>query len=357
MLSDIAQRVVLGVGAKLAPEEQARIAASPTDNLDAYELYMIGRNRLAQFSMEKLREAIDHFEAAIREDSTFALAYSGLGEALTVLPMYDLTVETLDVMERARAAVTRAYELDPTAGEVHASLALFLKIQEWDWAGAERHYLEALRLNPGDVLTHIYYASLLSAVGRVGEGVEETRLVLAMDPQSSGAMWASGDRLWQAGRVNEARGLYEQATQMEPPVPWAFSNGALSYALDDPVDLARAVEMMSEFAALFGYPSPDRIAPLVEALGGNSALHAKATAVLDEIVDLTPLDPVDLFHLYAVVAPRDVFFEILEKAVQVRHIWVPWIPIATRTVNPALLDDPRWTEFLAKIGHPGVGPL
>ena len=351
--NEIARKVVEGVGARLTPDEQSRITARPTGDLDAYELYMIGRNRLAQYSRETLREAIGYFEAAIRADSAFALAYSGLGEAMVLLPLYDLTARPPEVRERARAAVTRAYVLDPTAGEVHSSMGLFLHLFEWDWAAAERHYREGLRLKPGDALARVYFASLLSGLGRFEEGVEETRLVLAMDPRSSGVMWASGNRMWQAGRVEEARTLYETATRMEPTVPWVFSHLAFSYARDEPLDLARSAELLSEFVRRFGYHSPDRVSVVVDALGGGSGARAQAMETLEDVVAATILERPHMIFEYAALAPEDVLFELLDEAVRTRHVWVPWIPISVMAARSEIMDDPRWEEFLARIGHPG----
>ena len=355
MLSDIAERVVRGLGAKLTRAEQARIWARPTGNLSAYELYLVGRNRFSQFSAEKSREAIDCFEAAIGEDTTFALAYAGLGIALTLLPLADLSLDTVDVRERARAAVTRALALDPSSGEVHASRALFLHFLEWDWAGAELHYRNAVRLIPGDVFLHQWYASLLSALGRVEEGVEKSRLALAMDPQASRAIWPSGDRLVQAGRLGEARLVFERAVRMEPPVPWAFLHlGAYVYAQEEPADLDKASDMISRFLTFFGYPHPQRVAPLVEAIAGNRDLCREATAVLEDIVDRTILERADIFWCYARVAPKDLFFELVEEAVSKRHMWVPWIPVMVGRSVPELIEDPRWAEFLEKIRYPGT---
>ncbi len=355
MQGEIARRIVHDVGARLTAEEQARFALRPTDSLTAYELYMIGRNRLSQFSKEKLQESIEYFRAAIREDPRFALSHSSLGEALVLLPIYDLTMAPENVRKEARAALSRAMELDPGLGEVHAAMGLFLQFLEWDWARAEWHYLESLRLKPGDALTRLYYASLLSGLGRIQEGVEQAHLVLAMDPRSSGVMWSVGNRLWDAGLVEEARWAFQRALEIEPAIPWALEHLAISYALGEPVDLGRAAELMSEFFARLGYPGTGRIGLLVEALGGESSAKAEAVALLDEIVDQTILSRPHLLFEYAALAPMEVLFDVLEEAVEGRHIWMSWIPIDCCGVRPEIRDDPRWGVFLRRISHPGIG--
>ena len=352
--SEIARRIVEGIGERLTPEEETRITARPTDNLEAYELYLMGRSRFLQGSPERYREAIRHFEAAIGLDPSFALAYAGLGDALLTLLFTDLSVKPSDVMDQARAAVSRAYELDPTAGEVHIALGSFLSLLQWDWVAAEHHFLEGLRLKPGDVLARLYFASLLSIVGRFEEGALETRLVLAMDPRSSTSLWSSGNRMWQAGRVEEARNLFERAIRIEPVTVTAFSHLAFSYAWDEPKNLTRAAELLSEFARRFGYASPERMGSVIEAIGGDSSLRREALAVLDHFVASTLLDRPHLIYEYAALAPEDTLFELMEEAYLTRHVWTPWIPISVGAVRPEIQDDPRWARFLAQIGHPGL---
>jgi len=357
MQSEIALKVVDGVGARVTTEEQTRIEARPTESLDAYELYMIGMNRFDQLTAEKLAEAIDYFEASIREDSTFALAYAGMGAALVILPRHDLTRQPLEVMEQARAAVTRALDLDPSAGKVHAAVGLYLYSLAWAWLDAEQHFIEALRLDPGDIHTHVWYGGFLSALGRVEEGAHEAKLVLAMDPKASGRLGAQAARLWWARRVDEAREILERAIRVQPPAPAALQFLAFSYAREEPKDPAIAKDLMSRFLASFRFPYPERTATLVEALGGDADLQEVATAVLDAIAASTVLSRVDFFLEYAAIAPADVFFDVLEEAVRVRHSLVPWIPIQTSITNPERLDDPRWTDFMKTINHPGLEPF
>jgi len=112
--------------------------------------------------------------------------------------------------------------------------------------------------------------------------------------------------------------------------------------------------MISKFVAFFGYPHPQRIAPLVGALAGNADLRREGTAVLDDIVERTSLTRPDMFWCYARVAPKNVFFELVGEAVIGRHPWVPWIPVMIDGSLPELVEDPRWKAFLTTVNHPGV---
>jgi len=146
--SDLARRIAGAIGAALTPEEQSRIEKDPTTNLDAYDLYLLGRNRWSTRSPETIREAIEYFEAAIEVDRTFALAFSGVADGYMQLAFYDPGTEPLDVYEEGKAAAIRAFELDPSLGEAHASLGYISLYYDLDWAASERYLSSSIELAP-----------------------------------------------------------------------------------------------------------------------------------------------------------------------------------------------------------------
>jgi serine/threonine-protein kinase len=292
--SDLAQQIANVVGAVLTGEEQVRIEAKPTTSLDAYQLYLLGRNRWTNRSPETIREAIEYFEAAIELDSTFALAFSGLADAYTLLPAYDLSTESLDVYENAKAAAVRAFELNPSIGDVHASLGYISFLYELDWEKAGRHLATAVDLAPGYPTAHHWYGNFLALVGRSEEALAEMEKALSMDPRSNVLAWGTGYLLWRARQIAEARVRYEQAIAMEPTIPWALQFLAMTLGLDEPTDRVRAGELLAEYTALFGYPFPERMATVVDAMGGTPEAQTGAVAVLDDLVERAQLDRADL---------------------------------------------------------------
>jgi hypothetical protein len=129
---------------------------------------------------------------------------------------------------------------------------------------------------------------------------------------------------------------------------------SFTYARDDPKDLRRATELLGEFVRRIGYPHPERMEVVAEALGGNRALDVDAVAVLDDLVRRTPLTPVHILYQYAALSPVDRLFDLMADAVETRHIWVPWIPICALRARPQVVDHPRWVPFLESIDHPGL---
>jgi len=351
--NDIARQVAHAIGALLTPEERDRIEAMPTTSLDAYELYLLGRNRWSTRSPQTIREAIGYYEAAIELDSTFVLAFSGLADAHMVLPFYDLTTEPLDVYEQAKAAATRAYELDPSVGEVHASLGFISHLYELNWEVAERYLSSAVELASGYPSAHHWYGSFLESVGRFEEGLFEMETALSLDPRSNVLVWASADRLSGAGRTNEARERFDQAIAMEPLIPWAFQGYALTLGLDEPTDPVRAGELLAEFATLYGYQSPGRLATVAEAMAGTVEARVGAVAVLDDLVERTQLDRADLLFWYSASAPPEVYLDVLEEAEKLMVLWVAFVPLSISKYRPDILEHPRFEQFLRRIRYPG----
>src|SRR5205823_8889328 len=117
-----------------------------TSNLQAHDLYLRGRYFWNKRTVEGFRKAVDYFEQAIRMDPEYALAYTGLADAIAGRIHYGI-VPNLEQAPAARAAARRALELDPQLAEAHCSIAHIAWL-EWDWATALREFRTSIDLNP-----------------------------------------------------------------------------------------------------------------------------------------------------------------------------------------------------------------
>ena len=156
-----------------------------SDNLAARNLYLQGRYHLNQRTEEGLQKAVDFFEKALVEDAQFALAHSGLADALGLLAHYGV-LGPADVWAKAASSAASAVMLDGHSAEAHTSLAHVRATQDWDWAGAEREFQRAIQLNPRYPTAHHWYAmSCLVPMGRLDEALEQMLLAQSLDPVSS----------------------------------------------------------------------------------------------------------------------------------------------------------------------------
>ena len=169
----------------LADSDQLIAGRHSTDNLAARNLYLQGRYHLNQRTEEGLLKAVEFFEKAIVEDAQFSLAHSGLADAYGLLTHYGV-MGPADVWAKAASSAASAVTLDGHSAEAHTSLAHVRATQDWDWAGAEREFQHAIRLNPRYPTAHHWYAmSCLVPLGRLDEAVEQMLLAQSLDPVSS----------------------------------------------------------------------------------------------------------------------------------------------------------------------------
>src|SRR4029077_861295 len=89
-----------------------------------------------------------------------------------------------EIYEKAKAAATKALELDDNLAEAHTSLALIKMEYEWDWTGSEREFKRAIQLNPGLGEAHHQYSHYLTALGRSNESLAQSLRALELDPLS-----------------------------------------------------------------------------------------------------------------------------------------------------------------------------
>ena len=163
--SDIANTIADTLQAKLTGAEKQLIAAQPTSDLTAYDLYLKGRLLWSKRGGENIRQAIAFYEQAIARDPNYAPAYAGLAEAYGILSFYTATAPQ-ESRPKAKAAALKALQLDDKLAEAHTALADVL-FEDLDMAGSISEFQRAIALNPNYATAHHWYGSdPLRAIGR-----------------------------------------------------------------------------------------------------------------------------------------------------------------------------------------------
>ena len=219
--SEIATTVADALRATLSPEEQDRLATVPTENLAAYEAYLLGKHRFARETTEALAEAVNYFQQAIDLDPSFALAYVGLADSYS-LQVYFGSLAPEEGLAKAQAAANKALLLDDQLGEVYNSLA-GIKHEGNDPKGAEAMYRRALELNPNYATAYIWYGELLrNYLGRFEEALALDRKAAELDPLSASIILGVGFDLESLGRFDEALARYQRALEVDPGFAQAY---------------------------------------------------------------------------------------------------------------------------------------
>lgn len=187
----------------------SRAAAAPTANGSAFDSYMRGRQLLDEYSPGSVAAAITYLRRAVEDDPGFALGYATLAEAQLNQMTFMGNAEQAEALTQARQSATRAIALNPSLAEAQAAMAYVLQA-EWNWAGAELHFQQALRLKPTYPGAKRRYAGLLLQLGKVNDALTMARDSFAEDPYDRGAIPGIGLYIFLAGKYNEAIQFLEE---------------------------------------------------------------------------------------------------------------------------------------------------
>jgi TolB-like protein/Tfp pilus assembly protein PilF len=300
--SEIAKNIAEKLQAKLTGAELTAIATFPNPNHEAYELYLKGRYFLDKRTGENLRKAIEYFDQSIAKDSSYPLAYVGLGDAWSLLPNYG-AAPARESIPQAKAAIRKALELDGLLAEAHATFGRLL-CYDFDFPRSIAELARAIELKPNYAMAHHWLSSgPLMGVGdferaivsgkraieldplslinnadlgwvyfmarRYDESIAQARRTLEMDPRFYIARYYLGNALQLKGDMKAATAEYEKAAEMDDdPVLLAFLSQA--YARSGRKMEARALLSRLTERARSRYVSPYSFAIMFVGLGENN---------------------------------------------------------------------------------------
>ncbi|MFQ5652753.1 MAG: protein kinase, partial [bacterium] len=339
---DLSRSIVRALQVKLIGDQMPTPGKRQTSNIEAYNLYLKGRYFWNRRTEEGLKKSIDFFQQAIDLDPEYALAYTGLADAYSILAGY-FFASPKDVLPHAKEAAQRALELDENLAAAHLSLAWILLL-DWDWHQAESEFVDALKLDPNNAFAHYWYSIYLDAVGRTEEA--ETEVLLARELQPLVLQISTGVGVHYITTRQYDRAIEELLRTLEVDPGFAGARYHLSRAY-----IAKGM-FREALAEIDKYETSIPIGPLNRAvvfwgLGRREeamGLLAKARVA----VDSSYVDPVHFAKFYALIGDTDEAFKWLERGYQERSV-----PI-TAHLDDQLLDplrsDPRFHELVRKMG-------
>ena len=221
--TEIAKTVAETLQAKLTGSERRAIAARPTENPEAHELYLKARFFWNKRTSADLKTAIQYFNQAIDKDPSYALAYVGLADAYALLTAYG-AAPVSESLPRAEIAAKKALELDDSLAEAHTSLALLL-FYNLDFQGSTKEFERAIALNPNYATAHHWFGlGPLRCVGNSDKAIAELKRALQLDPLSLIINADLGVGLVTARRYDEAIGQLRKTIEMDPYFYYAHFN-------------------------------------------------------------------------------------------------------------------------------------
>jgi len=183
-----------------------------TKDVVAYDEYLKGREKWRSRDVAALREAVEHFRTAADLDPDFALAWSGLADAVDALVWRD--VGSVGLLQEGRLAALRALTLDPEMAEGWVSAGILAAEFDNDHDLGERALRRALSLRPSYANANQQLSGLLTNVGRVNEARPYMEKAVELDPLSPFFHVNYGDNLLVAGELERARAEYELTEEL-----------------------------------------------------------------------------------------------------------------------------------------------
>ena len=225
--SEIATAIANALRAALSPQEQAKIEAVPTQNLEALEAYFKGKQQLVARTSEGLSEAVAYFQEAVKQDPNFALAYVGLADAYQLQYNYS-GLPKAEMNVKAQAAIDKALSLNDKLGEAYASLGL-LKEENDEYAAAETAFKKALQLNPNYAAVYNWYGNVKDMQGKFDEALALFRKGAKLDPLSAVLNSNIAGNLAVLGRFQEALAQINKTIAVAPHSPQGYLGKVMYY--------------------------------------------------------------------------------------------------------------------------------
>jgi TolB-like protein/Tfp pilus assembly protein PilF len=313
-------------------------------NSEAYQLYLRGHFHWNRRSPEEFRKAIAFFQQAIAVEPDYALAFTGLANCYSLLPIYDRLSRATETMPQARTAILKALAIDDGLAEAHASLGLILALFDFEWVAAERQYQRAIELSPNSPVPHQWYGELLVNTGRLDAGLAEGRRAVDLDPLSQVANLALGIQLNSARRYDEAIAQLQKTLTLGRN--FADTNYFLFEAYANRGLHQEAVAAYARQKQLDGEPATE-VAAFKEVFARESwpgflqlrirSLEAQGQPDCDELASF-----------YARVGDLDRAFSWLEKSYAGRSARLTHLKVDARYDN--LRADARFADMLRRVG-------
>ena len=338
---ELARAIAREIRLTLSPRTTAQLASARQVNLEAFDAYLLGRHYARQSAMGW--KSAEYYLRAIEKDPNYAPAFAGLAEqAAFALP-------ASKYMPRARAAATKALQLDEKLSEAHMALGLVKLFYDWDWTGAESEFKRAIELDPGSSLGHHRYTHYLWAMGRPEEALAEARLAQQLDPRSLLSNLNLGRTYYFVRDYDKAIEQHQKTLALDPNYYWAHFFLGITY--EQKGMHKEAIAEIVKARELAGDPAlASAMSKAYATSGYQGALRTWAEDWAEDVERGEMVQPSSVAMIYSRLGEKEKALEWLEKAFQQRARGLVYVRVEPQ-LDP-LRSDPRFQNLLRRMDFP-----
>ncbi|MGH9936464.1 MAG: protein kinase domain-containing protein [Blastocatellia bacterium] len=343
---EISQEISEKLRLQLSGEERQKLVKRYTDDTEAYHLYLKGRYYVHKRTPDWIKKGIESFLQAIDLDPNYALAYSGLAEAYGFLASSTGGQPPREAYPKAKAAATKALDLDETLGEAHCTLGFFRLLYDWDFAAAEEEFKRAIELSPNFANAWDGYGFYFKATGQRESAIQSCQRAQELEPLSLFITLSLAWAYYFARQYDRALEQGRKTLDMDPNFGFAYWHRGMAYIQQQ--RFADAVTALRKAISLSG-PA----ATFISYLGYANARLGKEREARQMIAQLERISKRQYVSSYFIamvhlgLGDPDQTFEWLEKAYEERSGFLAFIKV--EPMLDALRDDPRFKELVEKI--------
>jgi len=348
VVTQITDQIIRVLDVDLSEEEGRELARRRPARSAAYSAYLKGRYEKNKITAEGFERAIELYDQALALDPTFALAHAGKADAYGLLGL-SMARPAEFVMPKAKRAAALAIKHDAKLAEAHTSLGQIAWLWDWDYAAAERHLREAIKLRERHWLAHHYLAHVLASRGRYAEAVQSSRDAQRHAPDILISASCLGHNLaWNGERDEGLAQLRRTAARNKFFYVARLYLGRTLVDGGSPTEKNEGVEVLRRMRSSLedNYAAGD----LGWALGMNGQTEEarKELEKLRQQAKTKWIPAVAFAKVYAGLGDADQTLAYLAKAIEQKESMLPLI--SSEPHFRFLVGDPRYDSLLAKIG-------
>jgi len=344
---ELARAIASTLTRSVVGSDSSPLVEAPTSNLDAYALYLQGRQIWTAATLQSFSDATACFERAVALDPDYAEAHAWLayGYAMQGFDEFGIRPAT-ETMPQAKAAALRALELDDALGDAHFVRAVVAMLYDWDWALAQAEFSRAMSLPGLSALAQHWYALFLCAMGHAEQGLQVVLRAQVLDPLSVTVQASVGRALHYSRRFDEAIACFRKHLALHPDsmqgyVALSRSHSARGTWVEGLAEVEQGINILGSRPLLLAY------AGQFHALLDHTA---EALALLGEIRRARKQRFVPVMYdslILGGLRDFDEMFRILEAGYQERSGWLTLL-VGEAGWDP-VRSDPRFQALLHRL--------